>query len=123
MPHAPMRAGFAGVVAASILGASAGLPVAGGVEEQAVTINAVASAADAAVPTATKGFDMESVSLRGVPDGHRPIRAVAVYRRGDVRILRGLPRHAPDGYGKQNPTCDQRQSAERREHVDETRCS
>src|SRR5512143_2819498 len=63
MPHAPMRAGLAGEVAAcaSIAGPSGCLAVVAGVEEQAVS--AVTSAADTAVPAATKCFDMKLVFL------------------------------------------------------------
>src|SRR6185369_5796889 len=103
-----MRAGVEGEVAAcdSIARASVGLPLVGDVAEQAVATSAVTSAADTTVLVATKCFDIGVQSSETMP-----------------RILRGLPRHAPDGHGEQNPTCDQRQAAKWRQHVDETRGS
>src|SRR5262245_15140473 len=67
MPHVPMRAGFEDAIAAcgSIAGASDFLRfVVDGVEEQAVTISVVTTAADTAVTAATKCFDIGVCSLR-----------------------------------------------------------
>src|SRR5262245_18284232 len=71
MPHVPMRAGFEGDIAAcdSIAGASGAEPFVGWVEEQAVTTSTVTSAAETAVPAATKCLDTESCSLLDCLDG------------------------------------------------------
>src|SRR6185503_4859782 len=117
-----MRAGFDGDSAAcgSIAVTSGLVPFVGEVEEQAVTASTVTRAADIAAAAARTCFDMKACSLRGCWTDP-PETGPTVRPHWMPRILRGLPRQAPDGHGEQNPTCDQCQPAERRQHMNEPR--